>query len=185
MPVRYKKFGNQEYAYKIWNEKNSETGKWKQRSQYLGVVVDKENAIFEKRNEIKQTQKQKIQKEQCIIDYGDSYYMSEFLKNDAIFPVLKKVFGKYTDTLLSLVLFKLQGGSTMRHAEIWYEGNAANMVFPRAAMSTQSISDFLNVIGKEKLQQSFFKAYLTSICRGKSSLIIDSTGLPNQVNSRP
>ena len=117
-------------------------------------------------------------KEQCILDYGDSYYVSEFFKKDAIFPILKDIFGKYIDTLLSLVLFKLQGGSTMRHAAIW----SANLIFPNAAMSTQNISNFLNVIGKEKLQQSFFKTYLTSICRGKSSLIIDSTGLPNQVN---
>ena len=182
MPVRYKKFGNQEYAYEIWNKKDPKTGKWIQHSQYLGVVTDKENAIYEKRNEIKQAQRLKEHKEQCILDYGDSYYVSEFLKKDAIFPILKDIFGKYIDTLLSLVLFKLQGGSTMRHAEIWYEGNAANIIFPSAAMSTQNISNFLNVIGKEKLQQSFFKTYLTSICRGKSSLIIDSTGLPNQVN---
>ena len=56
------------------------------------------------------------------------------------------------------------------------------MIFPNAAMSTQSLSNFLGVIGREKLQQSFFKEYLTSICGEKSSLIIDSTGLPNQVN---
>jgi len=70
----------------------------------------------------------------------------------------------------------------MRHAEIWYEGNAAKMIFLNATMSTQSISDFLNVIGKEKYQQSFFKSYIKSICTAKSSLIIDSTGLPNQVD---
>ena len=180
--VRYKKFGQQEYAYKIWNEKDTKTGKWIQRSKYLGVVVDKEKGIYEKRNEIKRAQKLADLKEQRILDYGDSYFMNEFLKNDPIFPILREVFGKYTDTFLSLVLFKLQGGSAMRQAEIWYEGNAANIIFPDASMSTQSISDFLSAIGREKIQQSFFKAYLTSICGEKSSLIIDSTGLPNQVN---
>jgi len=182
MPVRYKLFGQQEYAYKIWNEKDNKTGKWIQRSQYLGAVVDKEKGIYEKRNEIKYAQKLADLKEQRILDYGDSYFMNEFLKNDSIFFILKEVFGKYTDTLLSLALFKLHGGSAMRHAEIWYEGNAANILFPNASMSTQSISNFLSIIGREKLQQSFFKAYLTSICGDKSSLIIDSTGLPNQVN---
>ena len=49
MAVRYKKFGQQEYAYKIWNEKDAKTGKWIQRSKYLGVVVDKEKGIYEKR----------------------------------------------------------------------------------------------------------------------------------------
>ena len=182
MAVRYKKFGKQEYAYEIWNEKNPNTNKWIQRSKYLGVVVDKENKIYEKRNEIKREAKNAEQKEQGILDYGDSYFINEFLKNEPLLPVLRNVFGKHTDTLLSLVLFKLHGGSTMRHAEIWYEGNAAKMIFPNAAMSTQSISDFLSFIGKEKLQQSFFKGYISSVCGDKSSLIIDSTGLPNQIN---
>ena len=182
VPVRYKKFGNQEYAYKIWNEKNLKTGKWIQHSKYLGVVIDKENAIYEKVSESKQETKRTRLIERCILDYGDCYFVSEFLKNDTILPVLKSVFGKYSDTLLSLVLYKLHGGSAMRHAEVWYEGNAANIIFPNADMNTQSISDFLLVIGSEKLQQSFFIAYLKSICENKLSLIIDSTGLPNQVH---
>ena len=178
MAIRYKVFGKQEYAYKIWNEKNSQTGKWVQRSEYLGVVIDKAKGVYEKRNESKRA----AQKEQCILDYGDSYFLNEFLKKDALLPVLRYVFGKYTDTLLSLVLYKLQGGSAMRHAGIWYEGNAANMLFPKASMSTQSISNFLYTIGKERYQQSFFKSYLKSVCKDEPSLIIDSTGLPNQVD---
>ena len=182
MAIRYKKFGNQEYAYEIWNEKKTEIKKWVQHSKYLGVVIDKEKGIYEKRNEIKQQSKKTEQKEQCILDYGDCYYFYEFLKNDEILPVLRSIFGKYLDTLLSLVLYKLQGGCAMRHAEIWYEGNAANMMFPCANVNTQRISDFLNIIGKEKFQQSFFKAYMVSVCGDKTSLVIDSTGLPNQVN---
>jgi transposase len=182
MAVRYKIFGKQEYAYKIWNEKDHKTGKWKQRSQYLGVVIDKENGIYEKRNNAKYAAKIAELNEQSILDYGDCYFMNEFLKNEPLLPLLQNTFGKYTDTLLSLVLYKLQGGSAMRHAELWYEGNAAKMIFQNASMSTQSISDFLNIIGKEKLQQSFFKSYITNICTDKSSLVIDSTGLPNQVD---
>lgn len=182
MAVRYKKFGAQEYAYKIWNEKNSETGKWMQRSEYLGVVVDKERKRYEKRNEVKQATKIAEQKEQGILDYGDSYFFNEFLKKDKILRVLQKIFGGNINTLLSLVLYKLQGGSAMRFAELWYDGNAANIIFPGAQLSTQRISDFLKIIGKEKLQQSFFKKYIEEICTDKSSLIIDSTGLQNQVN---
>jgi transposase len=182
MAIRYKTFGKQEYAYKIWNEKSVETGKWSQRSKYLGVVVDKEKGIYERRNEIKRAAKEADLKEQRILDYGDSYFMNEFLKKDVLYPILKQIFGKHTDTLLSLVLFKLQGGSAMRHAELWYDGNAANILFPNAAISTQSISKFLDVIGNEKLHQSFFAAYLKIVCGEKSSILIDSTGFPNQVN---
>jgi len=182
MPVRYKTFGKQEYAYSIWNEKNPTTGKWRQCSQYLGVVVDKDNDVYEKRNEIKQAQRLPEQKEQYILDYGDSYYLSEFIKRDAVYPILGEVFGGHLDTLLSLVLFKMHGGNAMRYAENWYEGNAAKLLFPQAALSTQSISNFLGLIGKEKLQQSFFREYLAKTCNGSSGLVIDSTGLPNRVD---
>ena len=102
MAIRYKKFGNQEYAYEIWNEKKTEIKKWVQHSKYLGVVIDKEKGIYKKRNEIKQQSKKTEQKEQCILDYGDCYYFYEFLKNDEILPVLQSIFGKYLDTLSNI-----------------------------------------------------------------------------------
>ena len=46
MPIRYKIFGQQEYAYRIWNEKISKTGQWIQHSEYLGVVVDKKTRFL-------------------------------------------------------------------------------------------------------------------------------------------
>lgn len=182
MAIRYKMFGKQEYAYKIWNEKNIKTGKWIQRSEYLGVVVDKEKGIYERRNEKKRAEKGIEQKEQGILDYGDCYFFNEFLKNDTILPVMKGIFGKHLDTLLCLLLYKLHGGSAMRNVEAWYDGNVVKILFPNATVNTQRISEFLGIIGKENLQQSFFKDYLKSICGNKSGLIIDSTALPNQVD---
>ena len=110
MAIRYKRFGNKNYAYEIWNEKEKETGKWFQRSKYLGVVIDEAQGIYEKRNKIKQAERLAEQKEQKILDYGDAYFFNEFLKNDPILPMLRTVFGNNADTLLSLVLYKLQGG---------------------------------------------------------------------------
>jgi hypothetical protein len=114
MAIRYKTFGKQKYAYEIWSEKDTETGKWKQKSKYLGVVTDEEQGLYEKRNKVKQESRDKERKEQQILDYGDAYFFSEFMKKDSLFPVLKNVFGEATDTLLSLVLYKLQGGQAKR-----------------------------------------------------------------------
>ena len=77
MVVRYKKFGRQEYAYRIWNEKNHKTKKWVQRSEYLGVVIDKETGIYEKRNKAKQLAREIEAARQPILDYGDSYFINE------------------------------------------------------------------------------------------------------------
>jgi len=174
MPVRYKKFGQQEYAYEIWNEKDPVSGKWIQRSRYLGVVIDKEKAVYAKRLQDKSD-------EQYILDYGDCYYFREFLIKENLLPLLKTVFTTHADTIWSLALFKLQGGSAMRHAQTWYEGSAARLLFPQATVSTQSISSLLDMMGKEKLQRRFFQTYLQDMCPKQPSIIIDSTGLPNQI----
>ena len=181
MAIRYKKFGKQEYAYKIWNEKDDRTGKWIQKSQYLGVVEDKENKIYVKRNNVKAQNKAQELKESAILDYGDTYLQNEILKNDALTPLIKDIFKEETDTLLSLIFYRIQGGSAMRYTENWYDGNIICKFFPNAKVTTQNISEFMKYLGNEKLQRKFFKKYIDSVCKDKSSLIIDSTGLPNKI----
>jgi hypothetical protein len=147
--VRYKKFGRQEYAYKIWNEKNPETGKWVQRSQYLGVVVDKENGVYEKRRQTNN------KRERCILDYGDSYFLNAIVEELPIFAELKVVFGKAFDTLMALVFYRIIGGSAMVYAEDWYDGNYVNQLFPDADVTSQNISRLLAYMGDETVQRAF------------------------------
>ena len=48
--IRFKKFGKQEYAYQIQTLWNKQTQKPYQKSKYLGVVINKEKSIFERKN---------------------------------------------------------------------------------------------------------------------------------------
>jgi transposase len=182
MAVRYKKFGRQEYAYEIWNEKNSDTKKWIQRSRYLGVVIDKENGIYEKRRESKQTKDENKKGERYILDYGDSYFLNAVVSVLPISAVLKAVFGGLFDTLMSLVFHRITGCQAMRYAEDWYDGNYANRLFPNANVTSQNISRFLSYMGEESVQRAFFTGYIPLIQKDKSGVVIDSTGLPNEIN---
>ena len=182
MAVRYKKFGRQEYAYEIWNEKNHETKKWVQRSRYLGVVVDKENGIYEKRRETKRDVKQNERQERYILDYGDSYFLNAITSQLPIIAVLKTVFGELFDTLMALVFHRITGGQAMRYAEDWYEGNYVNQLFPNANVASQSISKFLSYMGEESVQRTFFSSYIPLIQKHNADVVIDSTGLPNEIN---
>jgi transposase len=182
MAVRYKKFGKQDYAYEIWNEKNPDTKKWVQRSRYLGVVVDKENKVYEKRNKTGRSRKQNEKQELCILDYGDSFLFNSIFEQHPIFGVLKAVFGHYFDTLMALVFHRMSGGFAMYHAENWYEGNYANKLFPNANISSQSISAFLAYLGEEHVHRAFFTEYIPLICKEKTGVVIDSTGLPNEID---
>jgi len=178
MAIRYKTFGKQEYAYRIWNEKKPLSPKWVQRSQYLGVVIDKEKGIYEKRNEVKHLQQQ----ERCILDYGDSYLLNSISSQLPIWGVLKTVFSEFFDTLMALILHRVADGQAMCHAEDWYDGNYASRLFPLADLSSQNISRFMSYLGTERIQRSFFKAYIPHIQKDKVGIVIDSTGLPNEIN---
>ena len=193
-----------------------------QRSRYLGVAVDKEKGIYERRNEVKQMQRQLGKKEKAILDYGDSYFFNAVIEPLPIYGALKKVFGALAkpypqlgtlaepypqlgalakpypqlgtlaepypqlgssfDTLMALVYHRVSGGLAMRFAEDWYDGNYVSRLFPNAKVSSQDISRFLSLLGTERLQRAFFKAYLPLLKKGQSGVVIDSTGLPNEVN---
>lgn len=177
MAIRYKRFGKQDYAYKIWNEKNPETGKWVQRSQYLGVVIDKENGIYERRRMSKRLT------EREILDYGDSYLLHEVIVQLSIWGVLKEIFGDLFDTLMTLVFHRIVGGQAMRYAENWYDGNYINKLFPNADVTSQNISRVLERLGNESINRKFFAAYIPLIQKDASNgVVIDSTGLPNEIN---
>ena len=51
--IRFKKFGKQEYAYQIQTLWNKQTQKPYQKSKYLGVVINKEKSIFERKTLLK------------------------------------------------------------------------------------------------------------------------------------
>ena len=182
MAVRYKRFGKQDYAYRIWNEKNPENGKWIQHSQYLGVVVDKENGVYEKRRGQRPIEQQHERCEQYILDYGDSYFLNSVIERLPVFGILKIVFGDMFDTLMALVFHRITGGQAMRYAENWYEGNYVSLLFANANVTSQSISKFLSYLGEESVQRAFFAAYIPLVKKDNSGVVIDSTGLPNEIN---
>jgi transposase len=70
----------------------------------------------------------------------------------------------------------------MRYAENWYIGNYINKLFPNADITSQNISRVLEYLGNESIVRKFFEAYIPFTQRGMSGVVIDSTGLPNEIN---
>jgi len=70
----------------------------------------------------------------------------------------------------------------MQHVENWSKGNIISTIYPDTNLSSQRISDFLKTLGKETLWRNFFKQYIEQITQEKVGVIIDSTGLPNEVD---
>ena len=175
--TRYKKIYNNTYAYEVWKVKD-ENGVWRQKSKYLGVVTDMENKTYEKKR--KPVEKQ--QEERQILEYGDSYLINEITKELPIIELLRAVFGGMFDTLMALIYHRIIVGGAMCHAQSWYDANFVNCLFQDANTTSQNISKVLSYLGEESVQRAFFAAYIPLACNGESGVVIDSTGLPNEIN---
>ncbi len=173
--IRYKTFGKQEYAYQIKSYWDSNTKKPKQKTVYLGVVVDKQKKIFEKRLLLPKQEK-------LILDFGDSYFIKEFLEKVKFSKLIEEVFEDKKDFFLSLINYRLCYPSAMRFSKDWFNGNYAKICYHNVDLSSQRISDFLKILGDENLQRRFFKQYIPAYAKSNEGIIIDATSLPNQIH---
>ena len=170
MAIRYK--GNGKYAYETRNKWNKEKKKYETVWTYLGVV-NPDTGEYQK--------KQKMKQELLILNYGDSFVLNEFSVKSGLKSMIETIFGNSTQAVLALCFFKLIESAAMQHATIWFDGNYAKIIFPNADLSAQRISDLLKLMGDERLLREFFKRYLEKVY-SKGGVIIDSTGLPNDIS---
>lgn len=173
--IRYKTFGKQEYAYQIKSYWDPKTQKPRQKTVYLGVVVDKSKQLFEKRLSLPKQEK-------LILDFGDSYFIKEFFEKVKFSKLIEDVFGDKKDFFLSLINYRLCYPSAMRFSKTWFEGNYAKICYPHVDLTSQRISDFLKWLGDENLQRKFFKQYIPSYTESNEGIIIDATSLQNQIH---
>lgn len=173
--VRYKKFGNKEYAYEIKGTWNSTKKKPVLKSKYLGVVLDKDKKIYQKSRDI-------LKKEKLILDFGDVYTLNHCFRTNGFYSLLEETFEEDHPKLSALLLYKICYGSAMMYAKAWLDGSYAKILYKKLDISSQRISDFLVKIGDENLQRNFFKKYFSAFINAEKGIIIDVTSLPNQIH---
>ncbi len=173
--IVYKKFGKQEYAYEITSFWNSKKQMPSRKTKYLGVVIDKQKKIFERKARKKENEK-------IVLDFGDSYLLQKFLEKNSLSIMIQKVFPNIKEQLFALIHYKLCYGAAMMYAQTWHIGNYSRILFKNTDLSGQRISEFLIELGDEKIQQNFFSEYIPSISHTSNGIIIDATSLPNQIH---
>lgn len=173
--VRYKIFGKQEYAYEVKSIWDKKTQKPKQKTKYLGVVVDKKKKIFEKRLKLRQPEK-------LILDFGDSYVVAKLMEKIGFSTLIKEVFSNHAVFVSALLTYRLCYPSAMKYSQVWFEGNYARMLYKNIKFNSQRISDFFKILGDEKLQRTFFQEYTKRFTNAKKGIVIDATSLPNQIH---
>jgi transposase len=177
---------------------------------WLGKVIDKEKGIFQNRkngyykftidegiteldNDIKEQYKliEKTNKEKSIkhkqprfINFGGIYLFSKFLQQVGLEDIFKTAYPNDTDTLLSLILYRILTNDSNQYAYYWWNETYAKYLYPNAKMQSQRISEFLVFLSNELNIDNFFSNYINYIKNQNPNffVLIDSTGLKNNIN---
>lgn len=193
--MRYEIKKGVEYA-SIYKAKRID-GKKTNDVEYLGRVINKEQGIYQNRTRglfcysfdkgytsVPKSIEPKG-KEKLILDFGDVYLLDEILKLSGLRQVLESILPEDTDTLLALLAHRtLDMCTANRYTLEWWEGSYARILYPKAKLRSQRVSEFLSIIGEESCQRRFFHTYLSYLsAKGRSrGILVDSTGLPNDIH---
>lgn len=205
MPYTYQVRNGIEYG--TFNGKSVRSGKTvsKDFQLYLGRVIDKKNHVFFNRkngtfmfdenslsflpadpsysSELKSDGRKK---EKMVLDFGDSFFLSQLLGRMQYQKVIDSIDYGNSDTVNAMVLFYTMTDYACSHAQTWYEGNFAKVLYPDANLTSQRLSEFMHKLGDEYYQRKYFKNHIEwlqeTVCND-NAIIVDSTGLPNSIDT--
>ena len=173
--TRIEKRGDKEYAYEItsyWDKKSKIS---KHQKRYLGIVVDKKKKIYERKL-------MSCNSEKLILDFGDSHCVSELMEKYGFTNMIKEVFPKTYNFVLTFITYRLCYPSAMKYSQTWFEGNYSRLIYSDIKFNSQRISDFFKEVGDEFIHRRFFEKYISQFTNSKKGIIIDATSLPNQIH---
>jgi hypothetical protein len=124
-----------------------------------------------------------------IYDFGDMWLIDQILKQSGIDKVLENLIPSKSDTLKTIVAYKLLETKANSFASNWYPKSYARVLYPEANLDSPRISEFLAALGSEHVNTEFFKQYLGTILKNrivseqiKIPVIIDSVGIKNDID---
>ena len=193
--IHYTKSNNSKYGY-LYTPRRDSNGNKVNDPVYIGKVIDEANNLYKnkERGVFKYTIENgyesadyteiNVVEENLILDFGDVFVFDEVFKKSQFYEIVKSILPNEADTLLALMYYKILGNNANVHAEEWWNGSYARILFPNAKLESQRISEFLARLGDEKIQREFFKRYLQFFPDEKGDgVLIDSMGLANKIDT--
>jgi transposase len=174
--IEHKIIKNKKYAYEIKAYWDKEKKQSRRSSKYLGPVDPDTNKIITFTKKFKGMEK-------LILDFGDGYFLYEWIKKSEFYNLFNQHIFEKIPGLFALIIYRLCTQLAMYNCENWCSGNVINYLIKNIDLSSQRISDMLSCLGDESMQRSFFIDYLKLVGRSNKSVIIDATSLPNQINT--
>lgn len=164
-----KKIGKYYYLSEYKTVYNPETKKPKKISLgYIGRIT--EDGVIPAKRRLRSVDD--TPKVSPPLEFGASHLL-EILGKD-IFDNLKEVFPNDADTIFSLAKQYMIDPSPLKRRALIYENSYDSILHPNLKISSSSLHDFLNILGKKREQQvNFMKKYLL----GQDYVIFDGTRL--------
>lgn len=209
MYIGYDKRNGCEYAKICKSERIN--GKVKTTQVPLGRVIDKARGIYRNRARgvftydlatdtygvpdssiaIPVTRRSNS-KEKLILDFGNSFFLSRYITRIGMDPAVNAMQYGNRDSIRAMLMYYILCNMANCNAQEWYSGNYVRILYPKANLESQRISDLLASIGEESSYRAFFKEYAKLLVRRKETadgetyggedILIDSTGLPNSIH---
>jgi hypothetical protein len=128
--------------------------------------------------------KRKNSKEKLILDFGDAFFVDQYIMRIGLGPAVAAMEYGNHDSVKALLMFYVLCNMANYNAVEWFNGNYATILYPKANLESQRISDLLSSIGQERSCRAFFLEYSKLLVRreGGEDVLIDSTGLPNSIH---
>ena len=203
--IIYRWCGGSEVAYWPGESYRDGDGRPRKKGQiYIGKVINKEEGIFWTRQhkfcgfDTKTLTHTTLDPElipigyedidKCkhinisIVDFGDSYFLHQFLNGIGYFNVLNSIKYGNRDRLYAILQYYILSPRSNFYADTWLKGSFCQFLYPRANLNTQRCSEALAVIGSEENYRSFIKnhiSYILEFVNGELRVSLDTTGLPN------
>ena len=129
-----------------------------------------------------------------VLRFGDIFFYHSFVEKIGILKVIDAIPFGNKDTLHALVAYYTLSSAANYHAKDWFELSYAKVLYPKAALASQRISEALASIGMEESKRQFFAAYYPFVKKFQmndtkgnfgvikdldDAILLDSCGLPN------
>ncbi|MDR1086268.1 MAG: hypothetical protein LBP22_15785 [Deltaproteobacteria bacterium] len=201
MYIGYDLKGGEKYAKICKSERIA--GKVKTTQVSLGRVIDESAGIYRNRQRgvftydlstdtygspdptvVIPVLKRKNTAEKFILDFGDAFFVNWYITNIGLEPAINEMKYWNCDSVKALLMFYILCNMANYNAAEWFSGSYASVLYPKANLESQRISDLLSAIGRESSYRAFFNKYTKLLThRGKGAdVLIDSTGLPNSIH---
>jgi transposase len=179
MALQIKTINGNKYIYDVKSYWCKKSKKFKKTTTYMGPCINEKTKEFAPK---KKNRPEILKQDKEILNFGDTNLLWESLQNSSIKDVVANILPEHQDSLNAMLCYKIINGGASKNAEIWHQGNYSKILFPNATLESQRISELLMKLGNENVQRKFFEHYIKEIAEISGDVVIDSTGMENEID---